>query len=56
MPGSLKEALRQALEEDDARETAEATPPIEPIVETEGPKETTFTEQAGRLVPQEVTE
>ena len=55
MPGSLKEALRQALEEDDARET----PPIEPIAPIEEAverSEMTFEEQAGELIPQEVGE
>ena len=56
MPGSLKEALRKALEEDDLREKAEATPPIEPIVETVERTEMTFEEQAGELIPQEVGE
>ena len=55
MPGSLKEALRQALDEDDAREKEE-TPPVKPIEEAVERSEMTFEEQAGRLVPQEVTE
>ena len=67
MPGSLKEALRQALEEDDAREKDEGAYQttviptgnvIEttPIVETAERSEMTFEEQAGELIPQEVGE
>ena len=56
MPGSLKEALRKALDEDDLREKAGVTPPIEPIVETVERTEMTFEEQAGELIPQEVGE
>ena len=54
MPGSLKEALRQALEEDDARE--KETPPVKPIEEAVERSEMTFEEQAGELIPQEVGE
>ena len=62
MPGSLKEALRQALEEDDARETAEirkesgSDPEVVKAVETVERSEMTFEEQAGELIPQEVGE
>jgi len=55
MPGSLKEALRQALEEDDAREKDEGSP-VKPIEEAVERSEMTFTEQAGELIPQEVGE
>jgi len=47
---SLKEAIRQALEADDAREK---TPPIEPIEEANEPVDMTFVEQAGQLIPWE---
>ena len=68
MPGSLKEALRQALEEDDTREVLATADRIEamrvsglsvsaaPIVETVERSEMTFEEQAGELIPQEVGE
>ena len=65
MPGSLKEALRQALEEDDAREavgattsatTTESTTITVEAVETVERSEMTFEEQAGELIPQEVGE
>ena len=63
MPGSLKEALRKALEEDDAREalvvvtrTDGTGDLVEPIVETVERSEMTFEEQAGELIPQEVGE
>ena len=60
MPGSLKEALRQALDEDDAREKDEGSPIVEavvaPIEEAAERSEMTFEEQAGELIPQEVGE
>jgi len=63
MPGSLKEALRQALEEDDKREAGVPIPTGDivvvgtpPIVEAVERSEMTFTEQAGELIPQEVGE
>ena len=57
MPGSLKEALRKALEEDDLREkVTPPEPPIVPIEETVERTEMTFEEQAGELIPQEVGE
>jgi len=63
MPGSLKEALRQALEEDDKREAGVPIPTGDivvvgtpPIVEAVERSEMTFEEQAGELIPQEVGE
>ena len=48
---SLKEVLRKAIEDDDAREK---TPPIEkPIEEANEPVEMSFVEQAGQLIPWE---
>ena len=62
MPGSLKEALRQALEEDDKRELEDAgsdipgglvSIPVGNVIETVERSEMTFEEQAGELIPQE---
>ena len=63
MPGSLKEALRKALEEDDLREkagdattSATTTGSMTTTVEAVERSEMTFEEQAGELIPQEVGE
>ena len=53
---SLKEALRAALDADDAREAAGGTaqPVVTPIVEAVERSEMTFVEDAGVLIPVEV--
>ena len=54
---SLKEVLRKAIEEDDAREkepvVVVSNVTASPIVESNEPVEMSFVEQAGQLIPWE---
>ena len=52
---SLKEAIRQALEADDAREKEPVTTTggAPAIIEANDPVDMTFVEQAGQLIPWE---